>query len=65
MATKRKKTKKARKAKPGRLNVIIDPSLKEWAHEYADRNHTTVTALLTGYLVRLRAAEREINVEQI
>jgi hypothetical protein len=72
MATKKtkKKTRKwspKKKAAPkqGRLNVIIDPGLKEWAHEFAERHHTNVTALITGYLVRLREAERDINVEQI
>jgi len=64
MATKKKKAKKA-KAKPGRFNMILDPALKKWAQEYADRHHTTVTAIITGYLVHLREAEREINVEQI
>ena len=72
MATKKTKKrsrkwspKKKAAPKPGRLNVILDPELKKWAHGYADRNHTNVTALITNYLVRLREAEREINVEQI
>lgn len=38
----------------GRLNLVIDPELKEWAHAYASRRHTTVTAILTAYLVQLR-----------
>lgn len=70
MVTKRPKrrAKLAPKTKPkviGRLNIILDPELKDWAHGFAERNHTTLTALLTGYLVRLRDSERTINVEQI
>jgi len=62
---KRKNVRKKEPAKPGRLNIILDPSLKDWAKRYADRNYTTVTAIVTNHLLKLREAEREINVEQI
>ena len=49
----------------GRLNFVLDQELKEWAHEYAHRNHTNLTALFTSYLVKLREKENVPNVEQI
>lgn len=49
----------------GRLNFVLDEELKEWAHNYARRNHTSLTALITSYLVRLREKENVPNVEQI
>jgi len=48
----------------GRLNLVIDPELKEWAHAYASRRHTTVTAILTEHLVRLRdGGEKSVHDE--
>lgn len=71
MAT-RKKTKKPAKSrqkkvkpKSGRLNLVIDPKLKRWAHDYAKRNHTTLTAIITAYLVQLKGSENTLDVEQI
>ena len=51
--------------KMGRLNLVIDPDLKEWAHEYAKRKHTSVTQLVIDHLIELRESERTIDVEQI
>lgn len=43
--------------RPGRLNLVIDPELKEWAHAYASRKHTTLTNIVTDHLVALRDNE--------
>lgn len=70
MATKKKK--KARKktaarpqTKDGRLNLRIDPDLKVWVHEYAQRHQTTVTSLTTDFFVHLRETEHVVDVRQI
>jgi hypothetical protein len=65
--TGKKKTRHSKAVKPkvGRLNLVIDPRLKRWAHEYAKRNHTTLTALITAYFVQLKELENKIDVEQI
>jgi uncharacterized protein (DUF1778 family) len=68
MATKKKK-KKVKKRPPqtkdGRLNLRIDPDLKEWIHEYARRHQTTVTSLTTDFFVHLRETEHVVTVRQI
>jgi hypothetical protein len=51
--------------RPGRLNIILDEDLKQWAHDYADAHHTTLTSLITAYLVHLKIKENVIDVEQI
>ena len=45
--------------KPGRLNLVIDPELKEWAHAYASRKHTTLTAIITDHLISIRDKEHK------
>lgn len=66
MATaRRKKAGKARHVKSGRLNLMIDPRLKEWAHEYARTRSTSLSALITKHLFDLREIERGDGVEQI
>ena len=59
--------KKPRRKKPieGRLNLIIDPELKEWAHEYASRSHTTVSAIVIRHFLDLREEDQLPNVPQI
>ena len=51
--------------KLGRLNLVIDPDLKEWAHQYAREHHTSVTALIIDHLVHLKEREKSDDVEQI
>ena len=70
MATKKnKKHVKKRMKKPqtkgGRLNLRIDPDLKVWVHEYAQRHQTTVTSLTTDFFVHLRETEHVVDVRQI
>lgn len=48
-----------------RLNLLIDPELKEWAHGYAARYHTSLSALITHHLVVLREREAKPDVQQI
>jgi hypothetical protein len=50
---------------PARLNLLIDPELKEWVHDYARRMNTTVTSIVIAYFVSLREKEKDIGVEQI
>lgn len=73
----RKRTRSTPKAPPSRkprrvsaqdkarLNLLIDPELKEWAHEYAARYHTSLSALITHHLVHLREREAKPDVQQI
>lgn len=49
----------------GRVNLVIDPELKEWAQKYAKEHYTTVTAVITRCLVDIRQKEKALNVEQI
>lgn len=61
----RKPYKKVIPESRARLNIILDKDLKDWAHEYARRQHTTVTSLITDHFVELREREGGIGVEQI
>ena len=63
----RKKTKKKvqRIKKEGRLNLIIDPTLKEWAHDYAQRNHTSVSAIVIRHFLELQDEDLKPHVRQI
>lgn len=53
------------KIKTQRLNLLIDPLLKDWIQDFARRHHTTVTQIVIAHLVRLKASEMDIDVEQI
>ncbi len=48
-----------------RLNLLIDANLKDWAKGFASRRQTTVTAIITDHLVKLRDMETSADVEQI
>ena len=63
-APKRQPTKR-NDSKTARLNLLIRPDLKEWAHEYAARRHKSVSSLINDYLLTLREKERGDCVEQI
>lgn len=71
MTTNKKKAKRKKRpvkkaqAKNNRLNLRIDLELRGWAHEYAQRHQTTITALITEYFVHLRETEHVVNVRQI
>jgi hypothetical protein len=68
---RRKQVKAAPKAKKdksldkARLNLLIDPELKKWAHDYASRHHTSISALITHHLVVLKWKEEKPDVQQI
>jgi hypothetical protein len=48
-----------------RLNLLINGDLKRWAHQYAKRKCTSITAIVTSHLVELREREKGIDVEQV
>ena len=60
-----KRKRKTVKLKSGRLNLMIDPRLKEWAHEYARSRSTSLSAIITKHLFDLKESERGDGVEQI
>jgi hypothetical protein len=62
---KKKSHRRGRPAYDARLNVVIDPELKEWVREYAVRKHTSITALIVGHFIELREIDEGGNVEQI
>lgn len=72
-ATKKKKVKRVAKKKAtkkvikapvepndGRLNLRIDPGLKAWAQDYADRCSTTVTQIIVQHLTILRQRDEQV-----
>lgn len=49
-----------------RLNLRIDPELKEKMQEYADRHHTSLSELVMRFFVRLlQEEESKHDAEQI
>jgi predicted HicB family RNase H-like nuclease len=59
------KKKRRRKRKEGRLNLLIDPELKNWVKEHAACAETSVSALVTTFFVKLREKEEGVGIEQI
>lgn len=50
-----------------RIQLRVEPELKEWAREYAKRQGTTVSSVLKRYLEELKAsddAKQEIKVHE-
>lgn len=45
--------------------MVLDPELKRWAVNYAERNRTTITALVIQHLVELKERDEGPYVEQI
>jgi len=48
-----------------RFNMVLDPNLKKWAVDYAERKRTTVTAIIVEHLVELKERDEGPYVEQI
>jgi hypothetical protein len=48
-----------------RLNLLIDDDLKQWAMDYAKRNNTTVTSMITDHFRHLRQLEDAEQHEDI
>lgn len=66
MTAKRKKhTPDADGAKSSRLNLLIQPELKQWAHAYAKKRGKTVSGIIMEHFVELREQERGADVQQI
>lgn len=59
--------RKGRGRLKARLNLKIDPQLKDWARLYAEQHGTDITKLICEYLIALRKQEQsdQIDVEQI
>lgn len=45
------------KVNDSRLNLRLTIELHEWAKQYAERQKTSITEILTKYLVSLKEAE--------
>ena len=66
MAKKKKRKKKMpNDGKSARLNLMIDSKLKAWAHEYAKRRSTSISAIITDHFSNLRELERGDGIKQI
>ena len=67
MVAKRKKprTNGRRQPKSARLDLLIDPELKEFIKAYAVDKHTSITEIVTRHFVSIRDRERGPDVEQI
>ena len=66
MAVNRKKKAKLNgTTKSSRLNLLIQPELKKWAHNYARKRGKTVSGLIMEHFVELREQERGADVQQI
>ena len=69
--TKKKAKKTRRKVAPvndgksARLNLMIDPDLKAWAHQYTRQRSTSISALITEHFSNLRERERGDGIKQI
>jgi hypothetical protein len=51
-----------------RVNLKLDEGLAEWAFDYAERQNTSVTQLITDHLMDLQRKEAELlarDAEQI
>lgn len=53
------KKRKPLDKKTARLNLMIDPRLKDWAHGYANRKSTSISALITNHLSDLKERDKE------
>ena len=66
MAVRKKKAQVLNEdSKSSRLNLLIQPELKKWAHNYAKRKGKTVSGLIMEHFVELREQERGADVQQI
>ena len=65
----RRKKKKAgvrvRSTKEARLNILLDPDLKDWIRHYANMKHTSITAIVVRHFVNLQEQEEAGDVKQI
>lgn len=70
---RQKKKKKAHRAgrkvinntRTARLNLMIRPDLKKWAHNYAKQRDKSLSSIINDHLFELRERERGANVPQI
>lgn len=64
MAARKRKTN-GKKIKSARLNLLIHPELKRWAHKYATDRGKSISGIVMDHLIELREQERGGDVEQI
>jgi hypothetical protein len=66
MRAKKKKTQGSNgDTKSSRLNLLIHPELKKWAHSYAHKKGKTISGLIVEHFVELREKEQGADVQQI
>jgi hypothetical protein len=51
--------------KSSRLNLLIQPELKKWAHGYAKKKGKSVSGLIMDHFIDLREREFVEDVQQI
>jgi hypothetical protein len=49
----------------GRLNLLIEPELKDWIHKYADKNGISVSAMVVNFFKELRDENDPPKIRQI
>lgn len=55
--------RKGRGRTKARLNLKIDPQLKDWAKLYAEQRGTDITKLICEYLLALKAHDESQHAE--
>ena len=59
------KRKKSNGTESERLNLLLRPDLKKWAHGYAKKKGKSVSGLIKEFFMELREQEQCADVEQI
>lgn len=56
---------RARPLRTARLNLMIEPRLKQQMHQYAKRHHTSLSSIIIAHFINLLEAEKEPDVQQL
>lgn len=48
-----------------RLNLMIEPKLKQQMHQYAKRHHKSLSSIIIDHFISLLEAEKEPDVQQL
>lgn len=59
------KVVRTRPLRTARLNLMIEPRLKQQMHLYAKRHHKSLSSIIIDHFVTLLEAEREPDVQQL
>jgi hypothetical protein len=57
--------RKGKDEQKGRLNLLIDPTLKNWVHGFADKKGTSVSAIVVMHFMELRDEDNRPKIKQI